>query len=171
MLLESEDSGSDTDNYFSDSSDDSGAEDPIGCASGDIQTEWVDFGAARQRFVFTGNAGLHVHFNDNCEPIHLFEHFITDELADLIARGTNQYAKQMIEHKGIVGLLKPRSRDHEWVETNAGEIKLLIGLLILQGIVQKQTTSMFFSKKNCIDTPFFRNVMTDHRFHLLLSFT
>jgi len=56
------------------------------------------------------------------------------------------------------------------MDTNPTEMKTLIGLLILQGIVQKPEKGMYFSKREGIETPHFSQIMTEERFHLLLKF-
>jgi hypothetical protein len=56
------------------------------------------------------------------------------------------------------------------MDTNPTEMKTLIGLLIIQGIVQKPENGMFFSKKESVVTPCFSHIMTEKRFHLLLKF-
>ena len=56
------------------------------------------------------------------------------------------------------------------MDTNPTEMKTLIGLLILQGIVQKPENEMCFSKKESIVPPYFSQIMTEIRFHLLLKF-
>ena len=61
--------------------------------------------------------------------------------------------------------LKPRSRARSWMDTNPTEMKTLIGLLILQGIVQKPENGMYFSNRESIVTP----IMTGKRFHLLIK--
>ena len=55
-----------------------------------------------------------------------------------------------------------------WIQTQL-KWKTLIGLLILQGIVQKPENGMYFSKRVSIVTPYFSQ-MTEKRFHLLLKF-
>ena len=66
--------------------------------------------------------------------------------------------------------MKPRSRSRSWKDTNLTEMKTLIGLLILQGIVQKPENGMYFSKRESTATPYFSKVMTEKRVHLLLNF-
>jgi len=56
------------------------------------------------------------------------------------------------------------------MDTNLPEMKTLIGLLILQGIVQKPENGMYFSKRECIVTPYFSQIITEKIFHLLLKF-
>jgi len=54
--------------------------------------------------------------------------------------------------------------------TNSNEMKTLIGLLIHQGIVQKPENGMYFSKRESSVTPYFSQIMTENRLHLLLKF-
>jgi hypothetical protein len=46
-------------------------------------------------------------------------------------------------------------------------MRTLIGLPVLQGIVQKRANGMYFSKRESIVTPYFSQIMTEKRFHLL----
>jgi len=56
------------------------------------------------------------------------------------------------------------------MDTNPTEMKTLIGLLILQSIVQKPENGMYFSKRESTVTPYFSQIMTEKSFHLLLKF-
>jgi len=56
------------------------------------------------------------------------------------------------------------------MDTNPTEMKTLIGLLILQGTVHKPENGTYFSKREIIVTPYFSQIMTEKRFHLLLKF-
>jgi hypothetical protein len=53
------------------------------------------------------------------------------------------------------------------MDTNPTEMKTLIGLLILQGVAQKPENGMYFSKRENTVTPFFSQIMTEKRPHLL----
>jgi hypothetical protein len=65
--------------------------------------------------------------------------------------------------------MKTRSRER-WKATNGCEIKLLLDILFLQGIVQKPRNAMFFFRKKLIPAPTFYEMMTEERFFLLLKF-
>jgi hypothetical protein len=54
------------------------------------------------------------------------------------------------------------------MDTNPTEMKTLIGLIILQSIVQKQENGMYFSKRESTVTP--QQIMTEKIFHFLLKF-
>lgn len=68
------------------------------------------------------------------------------------------------------GKMARRSRERDWVDTSPGEIKLLLGILFLSGIVQKPKNSMLFSRKKLIQTPQFYETISEKRFFLLLKF-
>jgi len=55
------------------------------------------------------------------------------------------------------------------MDTNPTELKTLIGLLILQGIVQKPENGMYFSKTENFASPYFSQDETEKRFHHLLK--
>jgi hypothetical protein len=49
-------------------------------------------------------------------------------------------------------------------------MKTLNGLLNLQGIAQKSENGKYFSKRESMLTPYFSQIITEKRFHLLLKF-
>jgi hypothetical protein len=56
------------------------------------------------------------------------------------------------------------------MDTNPTELKTLIGLLILQGIVQKPENGMYFLKTENFASPYFSQEMTEKKFHNFLKF-
>lgn len=48
--------------------------------------------------------------------------------------------------------LKPRSKMQKWKDTNEAEMKIFLGLQILQGIIGKPTLEFYFSRKRIIET-------------------
>ena len=65
---------------------------------------------------------------------------------------------------------KPRSRMRKCYPTTNNEIRCFIALLILQDILKKPALQLYFSKRECINTPFFGKVMSVDRFLLLCKF-
>jgi len=108
-----------------------------------------------------------VDFEDETSVLVCFQKFINKDMWQLFAEQTNIYANQFLAANPN---LKPRSRARSWVDTNPTEMKTLIGLLILQSIVQKPENRMYFSKRESIVTSYFSQIMTEKRFHLLLKF-
>jgi hypothetical protein len=56
-----------------------------------VQAEWP-------HFQFCGKPGLNVDSQDPNNPLDYSELLVTPELAELISRGTNQYAQQFLEN-------------------------------------------------------------------------
>jgi hypothetical protein len=54
---------------------------------------WTKSGAERPRFPFTSKAGINVDLEDPSNPLEYFELFCTQDIAEVIARETNRYAK------------------------------------------------------------------------------
>ena len=122
----------------------------------------------RDRFPFTGSPGMKAVVENKEDPLPFFELFFDDSLINLIAEQTNVYAQQFKEEHD--GRLKRRFRVNSWADTNPCEIRVYLALLLLQGIIPKPKESLFFSKKESIDTPFFRKIMSSKRFALLSKF-
>jgi len=133
----------------------------------DFLHPFVPHGVARSRFAFLGVCGVNVDFDDEINVLECFQKFIDEDMWQLFAEQTNIYANKFLAANPI---LKPRSRARSWMDTNATEMKTLLGLLILQAIVQKPENGMYFSKRESIVTPYFSQIMTEKRFHLLLNF-
>ncbi|PSN42243.1 hypothetical protein C0J52_18500, partial [Blattella germanica] len=87
--------------------------------------------------------------------------FFTDEICQYIAEQTNLYAIQQFNQKTMLGKMKRRSREKDWVPTNKDEMKILFGLLLLQGIVQKPTMGHFFTRNRLLATPIFYETMPE----------
>jgi hypothetical protein len=72
-------------------------------------------GAEQLHFPFTGKPGINVDLEDSSNPQEYFQLFCTLEIADVIARETNQYAKKVLES---MLNLKLRCRAYDWKEAN-----------------------------------------------------
>ena len=122
---------------------------------------------ALPRFAFLGVRGVIADFDDETSVLEYFQKFIDEDMWQLFAEQTNIYVNQFLAANPN---LKPRSRARSWVNTNPTEMKTLIEILILQGIVQNHENGMYFSKRESIVKPYFSQIMTQKRFHLLLKF-
>jgi hypothetical protein len=118
-------------------------------------------------FSFLSVSGVNVDFDDEICVLECFQKFIDECTWPLFAEQTNIYANQFLAANPN---LKPRSRARSWMDTNPTEMKTLIGLLILQGIVQRRENGMYSSKRESIVTPYFSQIMTDKRVHFLIKF-
>ena len=99
-------------------------------------------------------------------PADFFKLFLTDDIVSTMVRETNRYAGQFMD----ATTLKPRSRMHDWKETDPCEMKKFLGLVILMGIIQKPSISSYWSTDPVIATPLINKVMSRNRFELLLKF-
>jgi hypothetical protein len=68
------------------------------------------------------------------------------EIMEVIARGTNQFAKKYFFLENTHNL-KLRSRTHHWKETNRNEILKLLAFFLLQGPQQKPDNKSYFSQR------------------------
>jgi hypothetical protein len=78
--------------------------------------------------------------------LDIYEYFFSDDTCEHIAQQTNLYAHQKIQEKTLLNNMRKRSQDKDWVPTNKDEMKLLFGILFLQGIVQKPKLGYYFLK-------------------------
>jgi len=108
-----------------------------------------------------------VDFDNEINVLECFQKFIDEDMWQLLAGQTNIYANQLLAANPN---LKPRSRARSWKDTTPTEMETISGLVILQGIVQKPENGMYFSKRESIVAPYFSQIMTEERFHLLLKF-
>jgi hypothetical protein len=82
-------------------------------------------GAEKPHLPFTGKPGIHVDLEDPSNPLEYLELFCMPEIAEVIAKETNQYSKIFLENTSN---LKLRSRAHHWMKTNRNKtMKLLAG--------------------------------------------
>jgi hypothetical protein len=93
--------------------------------------------------------------------------FCTPDIAEVIARETNQYVQKFVEN---MPHLKLNSRTHGWKEMNRSEIMKLLAFFLLQGLHQKPDNKSYFSRRKILETPIFLDLFSERRFHLLLKF-
>ncbi|XP_047106622.1 piggyBac transposable element-derived protein 4-like [Schistocerca piceifrons] len=131
-----------------------------------VPSEFVRASSVRIQYLFSGNSGTVVPLKQN-DVMSCFMCFVDDALCTMIAEQTNLYAEQFIaSHPNLAAC----SRVHSRQNTTRDEVKTLIGMLVLQGILHKADHKMYFSKRESVDTPFFRKAMSEKQFHLLLKF-
>ena len=97
-------------------------------------------------------------FDDEINVLECCQKCTDEDMWQLFAEQTNIYGNQFLAADPN---LKPRSRARSRMDTNPTEMKTLIVLLILQGIVRKPENRMYFSKRESIVTPYFSQIMTE----------
>ena len=155
----------------SDESDAGGGEEYIsslGEESEDGGDGWIDVDDefTPTQFYFTANAGIKANISSDTKPSDIYNLFLTDELLEVIVAETNRYASQFLATHNV----KPHSRATAWRETDVEEIRKLIGLVFLMGVVRKPTVDSYWSGNSLMATPFFPRTMPRDRFSLLLKF-
>ena len=113
-----------------------------------------------------GNSGIQeADLGDHSTPYDCFNKFVTDELIEKIVVETNRYAQALFDNEEF----SLHSRMKAWKPTNANEIRELLAMILLMGVVRKPTLSMYFSTDSLLVSPIFGKCMSRNRFSLLLS--
>ncbi|XP_068250307.1 piggyBac transposable element-derived protein 4-like [Palaemon carinicauda] len=130
-----------------------------------LPSDWTRKGKSKLPFTFRGDSGVKFIIIDKENPMEYFAKFFDEEVIDYLVTKTNRYAGEFLDENG--DRLSSQSRVNRWYDTDACEIKLFVGLLILQGIDSKLENSMYFTSRESIATLFYRKVMSGRRFDLL----
>ena len=125
----------------------------------------------RSAFPFIDNSGVNINLQNKTNVAEIFESFIDGEIIELIVNETNKYADNYIDEKRRSGKMRRKSRDLLWKEsTNPGEVRIVLGIVILQGIVQKPNIDYYHSTNPLIHTPIFGKIISRDRLKLILKY-
>lgn len=151
---ENESEGSDSTDLDSDS-DDSDSDTDIAQARTWTEVRPNNLPANPPRFPFQGRPGVQVQFDDETDVLKFFEHFINDEIVNIICTETNRYANDHIaSHR----------RAKPFDELSSNELKVFLALTLLQGVVKKPEMEQYWSKNPLLVTPFFLQALSARRF-------
>ena len=117
-----------------------------------LPSDWARQGIARNPFPFIGDSGVKFIVEDKNNPMEFFEMFFNENIFELIVTETNRFAKQFLDAK--LETLPTNSRMRKWFDASINEMKVFIGLLILQGVDSKASNDMYFSSCNSLGSPF-----------------
>ncbi|KAJ2954115.1 hypothetical protein O0L34_g2337 [Tuta absoluta] len=92
------------------------------------------------------------------------------DIIDRIVLETNRYAKQTIDTMKAEGTLKPNSRLHKWVDTDADEIMVLFAVFMYMGIDPRTKLIEYWKADDFLEMPKFRKLMSYNRYILLSKF-
>lgn len=118
------------------------------------------------KFDFAGDPGIKVTISDAEDPLEYFGLFFDENIMKYIIEETNRYANNRIES----AILTPSSRSLKWKDITKEDMNKFIGLLLLQGIVQKPKETWFWSRRPVITTPFFGKVMSQQQYALIMQY-
>ena len=133
-----------------------------------LPTDWTSRGKARSPFTFRADSGVKFTVEDKENPLEYFEKYFDDELIEYLVTETNRFANDYLDEN--LETLSPKARANQWYDMSVNEMKVFIGLLILQGIDSKLDNTMYFSTRESIASPFFRKIISGRRFDLLHKF-
>lgn len=113
------------------------------------------------RFPFLGTPSVNLHIDDDKGILQFIEYFFDDSLIGLICEETNRYYNEY-------NITHPRTLPFDELKPN--ELRVFLGLVILQGIIKKPEMEQYWSKNPILATPFFGDVMSHRRFKLIKQF-
>ncbi|KAJ1208182.1 hypothetical protein NDU88_003568 [Pleurodeles waltl] len=114
---------------------------------------------------FTGFPGCRVN-TENFLPVNFFELFMDNIFLEEIVEQTNLYAEQYLRDNA--DRLRPYSRATRWIPTNLEELKKLLCLTFLMGLIRKPSLSSYWSTSPFMATAIFPAIMSRNRYELLL---
>ncbi|XP_023225339.1 piggyBac transposable element-derived protein 4-like [Centruroides sculpturatus] len=119
-----------------------------------------------QIFPYTFNAGLsNINLSSNERSIKFYELFMNEKIIEYITQQTNVYAAQSLAGKTISKSCRLRL----WKDTNTGEMKKFLGLLLWMGLVKYPKLSDYWSTHPIYKNDIAPQTMSRNRFELLLS--
>ena len=101
------------------------------------------------------------------EPVDFIGLFLTDDLLQYVCEQTNLYGRQYI---ATADKTQTNSRVWDWIPVTVSEIKRLLGLFFLTGIVRLPKIEMHWSTDEVVGTPYFNKTMARNRFQLIMKF-
>ena len=125
----------------------------------------------RSAFPFIGNSGVNVNLQNKTNVAEIFESFIEGEIIEIIVNETNKYADNYMDEKRQSGKMRRKSKDLLWKEsTNPGEVRIVLGIVILQDIVQKLNIDYYHSTNPLIHALIFGKIISRDRLKLILKY-
>ncbi|XP_054918033.2 piggyBac transposable element-derived protein 4-like [Dermacentor andersoni] len=175
----SDDGDSDTDVYIVSGSEDD-SDDVVLSSSSDEEDDCseANYASARQwmkidvtniptrppRFPFLAVPGKTFTISSPGDLLEYIQRFLDDELISMVVEETNRNAAEKVKGCGPC----EHSRVKKWVPVTEEEMWVFLGLLLLQGIVQKPRQDWYWSRNKLLFTPIFGEVMSGNRFQLLM---
>ncbi|CAG4958960.1 unnamed protein product [Parnassius apollo] len=121
---------------------------------------------AERRELFLGHSGPTIERTTN--PYDIFTKIWDTSIMGHIVTQTNLYAQENAANLLNLGLIGPRSRISEWVETNIDEMYIYFAMILAMGVLFKSKMEEYWCKEgNIFTTPYFSCYMSLNRFQLL----
>ena len=103
---------------------------------------------------------------DEPSTLDFVQLYLTDNIFNILVAETNSYAHQFLA--AIDGEARP-SYSGKWTPVTLPEIKKIIGVIFLMGVIYKPTIPMYWVTEEIYWTPAFSVIMTRTRFQLILK--
>lgn len=100
----------------------------------------------------------------------VFVDIFDKDIIELMVRETNRYTKQTIDQMKESGTLKPHSRLHEWTDTDADEMYVLLAVFMYMGIDPRTTLREYWTLGGYLELTRFSQLMFYSRYILLNKF-
>ncbi|RDD38522.1 PiggyBac transposable element-derived protein 4 [Trichoplax sp. H2] len=113
---------------------------------------------------FVGKPGINVD-TTNFKPIDYYQLFLTPELLQHIVLETNSYASAFLQSSSSL-----ECHRKQWSPTNAREIKKLLGIIFLMGLIHMPNIGHYWSTDYLFRMEIFRSIMPRGRYILLQKF-
>lgn len=105
-------------------------------------------------FPFTAVPSINCVSCNDWNMLDFFEQFVDDDLVGHIVTETNRYAEQ-------------KKRGKMWYPVTSEEIRVFLGLTILQSVIKKPELRQYWSTDPLLVTPFFASCMSRNRFEAI----
>ena len=114
---------------------------------------------------FSATPGIKVRITDEASAGDFMNLYFTDEFFDLLVAQTNLYALHYLRNNHN---LPTHSQARAWFDTTRSEMKKLLPLSLLMGIVRKPAISDYWSTSPLLKGSIFNNVMLRNRYQTIL---
>ncbi|XP_015436031.1 PREDICTED: piggyBac transposable element-derived protein 4-like [Dufourea novaeangliae] len=146
---------SDRDVLSSDSERDDGVEDESDKEDVDV---WTEIDHAPNLEPFLGKSQINTMPNDPSSICEVVSLFFGDDLFQFMVDETNRYRLQNRDK------MRDNKNSLQWKNINIMELKHFIGLILIMGLVRKDSRDDYWSTDPTIETPVFSKVMSRSRF-------
>ena len=102
------------------------------------------------------------------DEVELFSKFFNDAVIELMVTETNRYADQAKAKQGENATA--HSRISQWKPTTVEEIKAFIALILVIGLTERSSFTLYWTTDPLLEIPGFRKVMSRDRFLSILTF-
>jgi len=105
---------------------------------------------------------------NEADVMSYFGHYIPPEIIEIVVHQTNLYAQQQIAK--MPRPVTKHARSEEWMPVTVIEMKKILGLIFVTGIVRKSKLELYWLTRGIFQTPVFPQTMARKRFQLFQKY-